>query len=47
MLEMEKKFLDQLLVEDGVNSSLVNGQELTQFDSYTFQLENEPVSLSS
>ncbi|MEC7935845.1 MAG: T9SS type A sorting domain-containing protein [Candidatus Neomarinimicrobiota bacterium] len=40
-----KKVFGSIVGEDGVNSSLVNGQELTQFDSYTFQLENEPVSL--
>ena len=28
------------IVDDDVNTSLVNGQNLTQFDSYTFQLEN-------
>ena len=33
------------IVDDDVNTSLVNGQNLTQFDSYTFQLENEPTSL--
>ena len=40
-----KKVFGLNIEEDGLNASLVNGQELTQFDSYTFQLENEPVSI--
>ena len=41
----DKKVFGSILEDDGIDISLVNGQELTQFDSYTFQLENEPVSL--
>ena len=40
-----KKVFGLNIEEGGVNTSLINGQELTQFDSYTFQLENEPISL--
>ena len=40
-----KKVYGLNIEEGGVNASLINGQELTQFNSYTFQLENEPISL--
>ena len=40
-----KKVYGLNIEEGGVNASLTNGQELTQFNSYTFQLENEPISL--
>jgi hypothetical protein len=40
-----KKVFGSNIEESGVSESSINGQELTQFDSYTFQLENEPVFL--
>jgi len=40
-----KKVFGSNIEESGVSESSINGQKLTQFDSYTFQLENEPVSL--
>ena len=40
-----KKVFGSIINDNGVITPLENGQNLTQFDSYTFQLENEPVSL--
>ena len=40
-----KKVFGSTINDNGVITPLDNGQNLTQFDSYTFQLENEPVSL--
>ena len=40
-----KKVFGSIINDNGVITPLDNGQNLTQFDSYTFQLENEPVSL--
>ena len=40
-----KKVYGSILDDSGIYPTLVNGLGLTQFDSYTFQLENEPVSL--
>ena len=40
-----KKVFGSIINDNGVITPVENGQNLTQFDSYTFQLENEPVSL--
>ena len=40
-----KKVFGSIVNDNGVITPVENGQNLTQFDSYTFQLENEPVSL--
>ena len=40
-----KKVFGSIINDNGVITPVDNGQNLTQFDSYTFQLENEPVSL--
>ena len=39
------KVFGSIINDNGVITPVENGQNLTQFDSYTFQLENEPVSL--